>query len=458
MAENNKKNIENFINYCINDENPKYKLALFLILKKCAEDTELKKEQLIEKLKTMHKNDEIESLYKISSLNKQYLKQFIILEEESRSVILEKIIKRIELLESNDGFIDFSKDLYDKDEKNSTTRMVQTKDANIVLNMNSEYVTIDRNRLALYAQYNNDLDIEVRTFHYKTYSGLDEWGKRYKVYKDIYEDKLLKSYINELNHKVLELKQINSILVQDFNGKIRSQNGLDIFYKKHILTLEYDGINKEKNEKSYYNLSIVKIDGKACRNEVILLVINQSCNFINYEKYKNIINENIKNIMFKHSDNSVDLQIEDDTLGKIIIKEDGRINCKKIENETIINKYTIPISLGFDFELEEFNKFDFEKNKEKYLNNLKIFLSEKTNIEDRIQAEVFNFLNQSIEQITSEYTKIDINTHIHISEQDNISMNVSFSAEKEDDEEDGYIDMGFNCNNKEVVYYESGNF
>ena len=37
-------------------------------------------------------------------------------------------------------------------------------------------------------------------------------------------------------------------------------------------------------------------------------------------------------------------------------------------------------------------------------------------------------------------------------------MNVSFSAEKEDDEEDGYIDMGFNCNNKEIVYYESGNF
>ena len=120
MAENNKKNIENFINYCINDENPKYKLALFLIFKKCAEDTALKKEQFIEKLKTMHKNDEIESLYKISSLNKQYLKQFIILEEESRSVILEKIIKRIELLESNDGFIDFPKDLYDKDEKNSS--------------------------------------------------------------------------------------------------------------------------------------------------------------------------------------------------------------------------------------------------------------------------------------------------------------------------------------------------
>ena len=177
-------------------------------------------------------------------------------------------------------------------------------------------------------------------------------------------------------------------------------------------------------------------------------------NFINYEKCKNL-----KNISFRSNDNNTfNTEIEDDTLGKIVIDKKGRINCKKIENKRKIDKYTIPISLCFEFVIEEFNRFDFEKNKEKYINYLKIFLNEKTNIEDRIQAEVFKFFNNSIDHIASEYIKININTIVHISEQDDIFIDVSFSAEKEDDEEDGYIDMGFNCNNKEVVYYESGNY
>ena len=67
-------------------------------------------------------------------------------------------------------------------------------------------------------------------------------------------------------------------------------------------------------------------------------------------------------------------------------------------------------------------------------------------------------MDKPIEQITSKFTKVNIDAGIYISEQDNISINVSLSAETEDDEEEGYIDMGFNCNNKEVVYYESGNY
>ena len=459
MAEENQKNIDNFVNYCINGKKQKYKFALFVILKKCAEDTNLKKIPLIKKLRTMYKNAEIESLSNISSFNKQFLKHFIILEEESRKVILEQVIKKIELLETNDGIIDFSNDLQDNDEENNTTKMVQTKDSNIALKMNSGYTTVEINRLTLYAQYNNDLDIKIRTFHYKRSSGFDEFGKRYKVYKDIYGYRLFKSYMNELNHKVLDLKQISPLLAQDLNEKIRSQNGLDILYKKHIATLECDGINKEENEKKYYNISFIKIDGAACRDEIIMLVMIQSCNFINYEKYKNIINENIKNISFKYNEsNTFNLEIEDDALGKIVIDKEGRINCTKLESERKIDKYAIPISLCFEFNIAEFNKFDFERNKEKYINNLKIFLSEKANIEDKIQAEVFNFLDKPIEQITSKFTKVNIDAGIYISEQDNISINVSLSAETEDDEEEGYIDMGFNCNNKEVVYYESGNY
>ena len=64
---------------------------------------------------------------------------------------------------------------------------------------------------------------------------------------------------------------------------------------------------------------------------------------------------------------------------------------------------------GFDFKLEEFNKFDFEKNKEKYVNNLKIFLSEKTLIIEHCYKFLIN--KQGIGMKKKRLSKLGVQEH-----------------------------------------------
>lgn len=223
--------IEQIVNCSMTNIDVKYKLSLYIILKQCIEEVGLNKEKLIKRLKEMQKFDEIDKLTKKTIINKQFMKQFLAIDEKHRQDILEMVVYNLEKLKAENGIIKVSNNIPIKnkakdDKKTETKKLKEYKgtDQNIVFNLSPEYSQNNIERANFYANYSDELDICAYIYrfneHFEYIEDGEEETKRTREYKEEYNNKILKSHINYLDKIVDNFKLLNEKKVENIEKKV----------------------------------------------------------------------------------------------------------------------------------------------------------------------------------------------------------------------------------------------
>lgn len=228
-------------------------------------------------------------------------------------------------------------------------------------------------------------------------------------------------------------------------------------YNEQITTVEYTGKDKNTKQEMCYVLSTVKIDIEVTYAK-ILMFVKQSCRYKDYERYNKVIHDNLKNVSYNIYEDDWEYEIEDKKLGKIVINNKGEITGKKVNINYKTNKFKIPISISFDSRIVGFNKTDFIEKKEAYINNLNAFMDEKLKVKKAVVPELIDWFGEPIEVLANRYKNIEIFIECEVGLDKEINISSGFSAEEEEFACEGYIDMVFNCETKEIVIYEIGTF
>lgn len=223
--------------------------------------------------------------------------------------------------------------------------------------------------------------------------------------------------------------------------------------KFEILNTGFSLDNFEDNNK-IDNTKPSKRDNKKQDNTDFTLAIKQYYEDEKQGKHRKLDNGSIA------LNKDIFTTIEDEELGKITIMQDGYIIGKKVKIEECNYDYKIPIEFSGDygFEIYAFNeekdriKENFQANQDKYIRNIKkIVLSQK-----KIVKHIIKYVIEFYEKIeSSKWTNINISVGVNIDTKDRVMLNVGFSFEEYDgdkfiDDEDGYIDVIFDCTTNNI--------
>lgn len=397
IQKNANKLLENFYNN-------KFKSALHIVMIYCIEDVGLNKQNLIEKVTEMSNLDELKKLSEKSFINKQILKQFLILEDESRIKIFDELIHQLEKYEEKNGEICITENTKIQEKK----LRFKTKNKNIVLKLLSGYKEENDDEFDFCAKYGEDLNIKMCSFQYLSHSFL--LGDKDKIYKEEHRNEILEKYVEQIskyndNLKTLKYHQNQKIKKQEIVGLCH------MFSEKDIATIELEGINKNTSEKRTYLISAIKFSGEIFKDKVFLIVMIQSCKVDNYNTYKDIIEENYKdNIFYEPEDVTEYLEIE---IG------DPKINKIKLEiqnNEAIISQPEIKFGdekisetkIIFDYRGCGYNSIkEFKENITGFVYVFKGILNKQQKILESLYMSALEFYIswEEIEDANIEYVK-----------------------------------------------------
>ncbi len=166
----------------------------------------------------------------------------------------------------------------------------------------------------------------------------------------------------------------------------------------------------------------------------------------------------IKMLSKKKEDNNDDnfCSINDNEIGKIFIKNNGEILGDKVKIEGFKYNYKIPFLFkGFrNFEIEYFDevKEEFNEDKDDYINCLKKLLASNELVVSKIIEYVLQFFNEDNRE---KCRSISASAYAHI-QSDMIYIDVSFVFENPSFDEEGYIDLEYDCSTNEIKKIEEG--
>lgn len=220
----NDKNINMFVDDATKNINLSERQAMYCILKYVIVNTSYTKQDIIDNISEMFKNEKIEPIINASPLNKQILKKFQNLNESDRKVLIGALVDNLNKLDFNRLNNEENSNLgIDKD-----INKAEKEQENIYI----EYNFNDNNKRLLYI-YDDGTIIAINVEKKQCLSRI----KKRKVSEVMFIKKFLKNNTSDINNKE------NSIII-DIDGKIIFKNKY-IFY---ILTLLLQEKKKIQNK------------------------------------------------------------------------------------------------------------------------------------------------------------------------------------------------------------------